>query len=86
MNATASRELRDIARKLAPQGTSVVARQGVTQKPIGKGKKRRYYPAPFLTLRNVGYRAIYQALKRAYKSVPRPARRAWLDEQWASVA
>lgn len=89
MNRRTCKVLQRLSRELVPDGTRLVQRRGLIK--LGRKNERRPYfegfeklkraGMPFQVFRNIGARAVYQKLKRAYLAQPANKRRAWLDAQ-----
>ncbi len=71
MNGKQAKKLRALAARLSPGGSGYVARRGMTL----RGR-------PWFIVYCTGARATYHNLKRAFLSVSRPERNAWLSEVW----
>ncbi len=68
MNGKQATRIRDVAHRLSS------GRRSGTVSTYGNDAKG----LPFETVRNTGYRATYQNLKRMFLAVPRPEREVWL--------
>lgn len=84
MNSRVSKELKRLAEAAHPEGTTAVFRTGfIAVTP--RTKKLGRAGMPFYIFYNTGRRPLYQRLKKAYKTIPRPYRNAWLKAQWGMI-
>lgn len=80
MNATAARNIRAIAKRISPNGSTLQTRTGYSlpkfQKKTGKLIRQ---VRPFRHYRWIGYRRVYQQLKAEYLQIPAAHRKNWVD-------
>jgi len=81
MNATTSRRLRDIAKKIHPAGSGEVRHRGtkIVRVYPGPGMPGVDLPVAWETVQRTGRRSVYQNLKRQLKATPRDQRGAFLE-------
>lgn len=75
MNAKAAKNIRAIARRFAPNGSTLQTRTGYSV----RGK-------PFRNYKWIGYRRTYQLLKAEYLAVPGAHRAHWVEVLMGKVA
>lgn len=80
MNATAARNIRAVAKRLSPNGSTLQTHTGYSLPKFSKktGKVWRTV-RPFRHYKWIGYRRTYQMLKAEYMRVPSAHRAHWVS-------
>lgn len=79
MNATAAKNIRAIAKRLSPNGSTLQTHTGYSKPRYAKKSGKLTRPVePFRHYKWIGYRRTYQMLKAEYNRIPARYRQEWV--------